>query len=163
MARIFAIIPPALPPRTRSASRWRYFVARCRRLCCGLVRKRRRPDLDGPSHMPALSTRNTILPMPHAFPIHNATALFGPRPSTRFWRRKSFLCPERAILAEVAGYAATADAHHVTEPAHEWRRGAPARAMRVLWKGRCNCPEDVSYINAHGTHYAGDRGRNSPP
>jgi len=53
------------------------------------------------------------------------------------------------ILAEVAGYAATSDAHHVTEPAANGE-GA-ARAMRLaLAKARID-PSAVQYINAHGT------------
>jgi 3-oxoacyl-[acyl-carrier-protein] synthase II len=53
------------------------------------------------------------------------------------------------IYAELASYAATADAHHITEPAPA---GAGlARAMqRALKKGEISL-EDVGYINAHGT------------
>jgi 3-oxoacyl-[acyl-carrier-protein] synthase II len=53
------------------------------------------------------------------------------------------------IYSELASYACTADAYHVTEPAPE---GAGlARAMRrTLEKGGIR-PEDVTYINAHGT------------
>lgn len=60
------------------------------------------------------------------------------------------------ILAEVAGYAATADAHHVTEPAPNGE-GA-ARAMRLALQRAGVAPEAVQYINAHGTSTpAGDR------
>lgn len=60
------------------------------------------------------------------------------------------------ILAEVVGYGATADAHHVTEPAPNG--DGAARAMRLaLSKARLD-PEQVQYINAHGTSTpAGDR------
>lgn len=53
------------------------------------------------------------------------------------------------ILAELIGYAATGDAYHVTEPAPE---GAGlVRAMRrALQKAELR-PEQVDYINAHGT------------
>lgn len=53
------------------------------------------------------------------------------------------------IYAELASYASTADAHHITEPAPE---GAGlARAMkRCLVKGGIE-PGEVDYINAHGT------------
>ncbi|WIG57859.1 MAG: 3-oxoacyl-[acyl-carrier-protein] synthase, KASII [Ktedonobacterales bacterium] len=53
------------------------------------------------------------------------------------------------IYAELAGYASTADAYHVTEPAPE---GAGlARAMkRAMTKAEVS-PEQVEYINAHGT------------
>ena len=54
-----------------------------------------------------------------------------------------------SILAEVAGYAATADAYHITAPAEDGSGGA--RAIRnALLSARIN-PEEISYINAHGT------------
>ena len=53
------------------------------------------------------------------------------------------------IYAEVIGYCATSDAHHVTEPAPG---GAGlARALRRAMKKAEIAPEDVDYINAHGT------------
>jgi 3-oxoacyl-[acyl-carrier-protein] synthase II len=53
------------------------------------------------------------------------------------------------IYAEVIGYAATSDAHHVTEPAPG---GAGlARALRRALKKAELAPEQVEYINAHGT------------
>ncbi len=53
------------------------------------------------------------------------------------------------IYAEVIGYAATSDAHHVTEPAPG---GAGlARALRRALKKADLTPEQVEYINAHGT------------
>ena len=55
----------------------------------------------------------------------------------------------RTIYAEIVGYAATADAHHITEPAPQ---GAGlARALRRALKKADLAPEDVDYINAHGT------------
>jgi 3-oxoacyl-[acyl-carrier-protein] synthase II len=53
------------------------------------------------------------------------------------------------ILAEVVGYGATADAHHVTAPA-PGGEGA-ARAMRLALEDARLTPEAVDYINAHGT------------
>jgi len=54
-----------------------------------------------------------------------------------------------AILAEVAGFGLTSDAHHLTAP-HPDAHGA-AQAMRLaLADARLN-PEQVDYINAHGT------------
>ena len=53
------------------------------------------------------------------------------------------------IYAEVLGYAATSDAHHITEPAPG---GAGlARALRRALKKAELEPEAVGYINAHGT------------
>jgi len=53
------------------------------------------------------------------------------------------------IYAEVVGFATSADAYHMTNPAPEGR-GA-ARAMRhALARAQIN-PEQVGYVNAHGT------------
>ncbi len=53
------------------------------------------------------------------------------------------------ILAEVVGYGSTADASHVTAPA-EGGEGA-ARAMIMAMKDAGLEPQDIDYINAHGT------------
>jgi 3-oxoacyl-[acyl-carrier-protein] synthase II len=53
------------------------------------------------------------------------------------------------IYAEIVGYAATADAHHITEPAPG---GAGlVRAMRRALRKAELPPEAVDYVNAHGT------------
>jgi 3-oxoacyl-[acyl-carrier-protein] synthase II len=53
------------------------------------------------------------------------------------------------ILAELAGYGATADAFHVTAP-HERGEGGAAAIRMALASAGAN-PEDIGYINAHGT------------
>ena len=53
------------------------------------------------------------------------------------------------IHAEVVGYGATGDAHHLTAPAPDGE-GAQ-RAMRRAMKDAGLAPGDVQYINAHGT------------
>lgn len=53
------------------------------------------------------------------------------------------------ILGEIIGYGQTADAHHLTAPAPE---GAGAQlAMRAALQDAGLEPQDVGYINAHGT------------
>ena len=53
------------------------------------------------------------------------------------------------ILAEVVGYGATADAYHITSPIEDG--SGAARAMEDAMKEAGVSPEDVDYINAHGT------------
>jgi 3-oxoacyl-[acyl-carrier-protein] synthase II len=53
------------------------------------------------------------------------------------------------IYAEITGYGATSDAHHLTQPAPE---GAGAqRAMRLALADAKLDPTSIDYINAHGT------------
>jgi 3-oxoacyl-[acyl-carrier-protein] synthase II len=53
------------------------------------------------------------------------------------------------VLAELAGYGSTCDAHHMTAP-HPEGEGA-ARAMHQALEDAGAFPADVGYINAHGT------------
>ena len=53
------------------------------------------------------------------------------------------------ILAEMSGYGASSDAHHVTQP-HPEGEGA-ARAMKWAIEDAGITPDKVDYINAHGT------------
>jgi nodulation protein E len=51
------------------------------------------------------------------------------------------------VLAELAGYGATADAGHLTHPGVD----APVRAVRTALAQARLEPSDVQYVNAHGT------------
>ncbi|MEK7214891.1 MAG: beta-ketoacyl synthase N-terminal-like domain-containing protein, partial [Chloroflexota bacterium] len=53
------------------------------------------------------------------------------------------------VIAELASYAATADAYHITQPAEHGEGGARAMASALRKAGLR--PEAVDYINAHGT------------
>ena len=53
------------------------------------------------------------------------------------------------ILAEIIGYAATSDAYHMVQPAPD-AEGAQ-RAMKLALADAKLNPEDLDYVNAHGT------------
>ena len=53
------------------------------------------------------------------------------------------------ILAELAGYGASDDAYHVTQPSEGGVGGAKAMFSAIANAGFR--PEDISYVNAHGT------------
>ena len=50
-------------------------------------------------------------------------------------------------LAEIVGFGATADAGHITQPT----ASGPGRAMRQALADAGMAPEEIGYINAHGT------------
>ncbi|MCI5944997.1 MAG: beta-ketoacyl-ACP synthase II, partial [Eubacterium sp.] len=53
------------------------------------------------------------------------------------------------IYAELAGYGSTCDAYHITSPAEDG--SGAAKAMELAMEEAGVTPEQVDYINAHGT------------
>lgn len=59
------------------------------------------------------------------------------------------LARNAVIYGEVAGYGATCDAYHITSPAEDG--SGAARAMTDAIKDAGITPEQIDYVNAHGT------------
>ena len=56
------------------------------------------------------------------------------------------------IYAEIVGFGSSSDAHHLTQPTME----GPSRAMRLALRDGGVAPEQIGYINAHGTGTPGN-------
>jgi 3-oxoacyl-[acyl-carrier-protein] synthase II len=97
----------------------------------------------------AMSRRNdTSTPAP--FDRDRDGLVMGEGAAILILERESRARARRAeILAELAGYAATADAFHVTAPAEDGLGGA--QAIRLAMEIAQINPQEIGYINAHGT------------
>jgi 3-oxoacyl-[acyl-carrier-protein] synthase II len=99
----------------------------------------------------ALSRRNDgdcLTPQP--FDLDRDGLVMGEGAAILVLERESRAIARRAeILAELAGYAATADAFHITAPLEDGRGGAQAIRLALSSAGMNH--DEVGYINAHGT------------
>lgn len=50
-------------------------------------------------------------------------------------------------IAEIVGFGMSSDAHHITQPSAE----GPAKAIRLALKDAGLNPDQIQYVNAHGT------------
>jgi 3-oxoacyl-[acyl-carrier-protein] synthase II len=99
----------------------------------------------------ALSRRNEDYSMtPQPFDLNRDGLVMGEGAAALVLERESHARGRGAeILAELAGYAATADAFHITAPSDYGEGGS--KAMRLAMEAAGVNPEEVDYINAHGT------------
>ena len=87
---------------------------------------------------------------PQPFDLNRDGLVMGEGAAVLILERESHARQRGApILAELAGYASTADAFHITAPAEDGAGGAAA--MRLAMQAAEVNPQDVDYINAHGT------------
>jgi beta-ketoacyl-acyl-carrier-protein synthase II len=99
----------------------------------------------------AMSRRNVDYSMtPQPFDLNRDGLVMGEGAAILVLEREEHASQRGAeILAEIAGYAATADAYHITAPAEDGAGGA--QAIRLALTAAEVNPEEVGYISAHGT------------
>lgn len=87
---------------------------------------------------------------PQPFDLHRDGLVMGEGAAVLILERESHARARGAeILAELAGYAATADAYHITAPDEDGAGGG--RAIRLALEASGINLGEVDYINAHGT------------
>jgi len=101
--------------------------------------------------MKALSTRNHEPERAsRPFDMDRDGFVLGEAAATLVLEEREFALRRGApVLAELAGYGATADAYHITQP-HPTGDGA-VRAMQAAIADAGISPGDIGYVNAHGT------------
>ena len=99
----------------------------------------------------ALSRRTeNIQATPQPFDLHRDGLVMGEGAAVLVMERESHARQRGAeILAELAGHASTSDAFHITAPADDGAGGA--QAIRLALADAGVNPDEVGYINAHGT------------
>jgi 3-oxoacyl-[acyl-carrier-protein] synthase II len=101
--------------------------------------------------MKALSTRNDEPQRAsRPFDIGRDGFVLGEAAASLVLEEREFALRRGApVLAEVCGYGATSDAYHITQP-HPTGDGA-VRAMSSAIADAGLSPQDIDYVNAHGT------------
>ncbi len=99
----------------------------------------------------AMSRRNDLPPVtPQPFDRERDGLVMGEGAAILVLESEQHALQRQApLLAEIAGYAATADAYHITAPQENGLGGA--RAMQLAMQAAGISPEEIGYINAHGT------------
>jgi 3-oxoacyl-(acyl-carrier-protein) synthase len=98
----------------------------------------------------AMSRRPDYSMTPQPFDLNRDRLVMGEGTAALVLERESHARQRGAeIFAELAGYGATADAFHITAPAEDGSGGAAA--IRKAMASAGVSPEQVGYINAHGT------------
>jgi 3-oxoacyl-[acyl-carrier-protein] synthase II len=98
----------------------------------------------------AMSRREDYSMTPQPFDLNRDGLIMGEGAAALVLERESHARRRGAeIFAELAGYGATADAFHITAPAEDGSGGAAAIRQAMASAGVS--PEQVGYINAHGT------------
>lgn len=106
----------------------------------------RRPTIEGFASARALSPTNTARP----FDVERDGFAIGEGAGILILEeREAALARGATILCELRGAASTADAHHITAP-HPQGEGAE-RAVRLALQDAGISPDEVGYVNAHGT------------
>ncbi len=120
-------------------------------VCGGAEASVTRLGLSGFAAMKALSTRNAD-PERASRPFDSARDGFvmGEAAASLVLEERDYALGRGApILAELAGYGATSDAHHVTSPSPDG--DGAMRAMLAACEDAGVAPSEVGYVNAHGT------------
>lgn len=119
-------------------------------LCGGAEACISRFALGGFNNMKALSRAETIETASTPFDLDRQGFVLG--------EGSGILCLEELehakargaeIIAEIAGYGATGDAYHMTSPSPTGE--AAAYAMKHAYEEAGLAPDEINYINAHGT------------
>jgi 3-oxoacyl-[acyl-carrier-protein] synthase II len=96
----------------------------------------------------AMTRRSDFVPQP--FDANRDGLVMGEGAAILVMERENHALARNAeILAELAGYAATADAYHITAPAEDGAGGS--RAIKLALEIAGLNSDMVGYINAHGT------------